>query len=304
MQESSETTNQLIEEDNHERADSYDFLPSTPEIAKQGAIDLAGVLKKADSKTKDAILSLPRLWGCFAGVTPEIALQDHDLNGMSTEVLSKIQSLVNTTSEGIIMATLQIPEYGNKKHLEVINLRSAKRVIDQYSQYFPPEARGNTKDWLLNNYAAWVDGSELINQVRYGLLSGFPIDAILDMQEYTSGRYKVLSGDLILPEEKLVFMRYDSTRAGENEKVEYSSIVEKAMSKITKLINVGQYDKSKQVTEKEKIKFFRVNNPHSQLYNFSYYGFNSSRDKNYISSLDSLYQDSGIMAVMELEKAA
>ncbi|MFH1394911.1 MAG: hypothetical protein ABIH09_02005 [Candidatus Omnitrophota bacterium] len=65
---------------------------------------------------------------------------------------------------------------------QIINIKAANKVMKEHPGYFPEEARINTKTWLKNNLYEWdyAEGKEPTRKqnVRYGLLSGFCLNAV------------------------------------------------------------------------------------------------------------------------------
>src|SRR5205807_2420114 len=65
----------------------------------------------------------------------------------------------------------------------LFNLRAVRLVATNYPAYFPTEVSTNTRAWLQQNWRMWADGNEE-NCIRYGLLSGFPLEAVERFAEH------------------------------------------------------------------------------------------------------------------------
>lgn len=165
-------------------------LPTTPDIAIDGVRLLKEIFDRLPSnKLKFAFVRDPAVLACLTGVTPErIAIfyeydgnESKDSGGLelSDSEINQLEGGVRDTTDKIVIhSSAQVSTHENG-YFSLINVAAAKYVIQNNPSYFPQEAQEDTRRWLTEHKDEWWGGNnpgnENIEDIRAGLLSGFPL---------------------------------------------------------------------------------------------------------------------------------
>ncbi|MBV9021101.1 MAG: hypothetical protein JOZ71_10345 [Ktedonobacteraceae bacterium] len=211
-------------------------LPTTREIAKKGVAEYVFLLKNLSAKAKSLFISsldiptlasqgIPRfvltmkgkaphqlpkytkrlsIQRCFVGISPEIAFESDDIAAFSREALEQtLQELEKYSQNFFIYHQKSIAP--DQERYSLFNLLAVRQVARNYPAYFPhSKILTHPKDWLQNNWKVWADG-EGRNCIRYGLLSGFPLDSAVKFSLYKRIRQKLQEGQPITQEEQELY---------------------------------------------------------------------------------------------------
>ena len=151
---------------------------TTPAIAAQGAKDYTRVLRESAS-AKALFLSgyapgkpirIVDVQRCFVGVSAEMVFEERDIATNPRHLFDETAAYFNEQLPDFLFYHAPYDCY----HL--FNLRAVRLVAVHYPAYFPAEANTDTRAWLEHNWRTWTDGTNE-NCIRYGLLSGFPLEA-------------------------------------------------------------------------------------------------------------------------------
>jgi hypothetical protein len=195
-----------------EPAEALYKLPATREIAEKGVAEYISLLNTLSPKAKSIFLSSvdmrplaaqgipffvmfmeqmashPRPWyrysnglhvqGCFVGISPEIRFEYHDIAAYSREAFEALSRELNEYSQNFFLYHRKSENTFHEMY-HLFNLPAVRHVAANYPACFPyPEIRTQTKEWLQDNGKFWADGRGM-NCIRYGLLSGFPLDSAI-----------------------------------------------------------------------------------------------------------------------------
>jgi hypothetical protein len=198
-----------------ESANALYKLPTTREIAEKGVAEYVSLLSTLSPKARFVLISsvdirplaaqgVPffvtiaghrppdksptysnglHVQRCFVGISPEIRFEYHDIAAYSREAFEALLRQLNEYSQNFF---LYHKESQNPLHemYHLFNLSAVRHVAANYPACFPsPEMLTHTKEWLQNNGKFWADGGG-INCIRYGLLSGFPLDSAIKFSLY------------------------------------------------------------------------------------------------------------------------
>jgi hypothetical protein len=158
---------------------SPEELPTTPEIAKHGVKLYESIIDALpDKNLKNKIVKDVNVRECFTGVSPEIGAHSGSIfAGLKSEEIDLFEKVLNSLTQDFMLMY-----HKEKNSFSFINVLAAKRVVQLHKSYFPNEAHANLKEWLLNQPSEWVDSQNPHANIRYGLLSGFPLDAVTKFQ--------------------------------------------------------------------------------------------------------------------------
>jgi hypothetical protein len=149
-------------------------LPTDIDIAKQGVKCFQATVDRLPLKAKGIFLNSLDIQNCFIGTNPETR---GDLDQFSAAQLSELSNILSQTAPDMLL----LPHYDGDmvKSASLLNLKAVRRVIENYPEYFPEEAKTDIKSWLKENENEWFGGSQDIVEIRYGLLSGYPLTSVL-----------------------------------------------------------------------------------------------------------------------------
>ncbi|HEU5380264.1 MAG TPA: hypothetical protein VFV38_32980 [Ktedonobacteraceae bacterium] len=123
---------------------------------------------------------------CFFGLSAEIVFEERDIAANPRNLFEETASYINEYLEDFIF----FHDPSDRYHL--FNLQAVRQVAINYPEYFPIEVTGNPRPWLEQNWNLWEDGKRE-NCIRYGLLSGFPLEAVLNFSEHKERKQQVSS---------------------------------------------------------------------------------------------------------------
>jgi hypothetical protein len=162
------------------------YLHSTTRaIAAQGANDYTRVLRESTSARTlflsgykvgkpIRILDVQR---CFVGISAEIVFEERDIATNPRHLFDETVSYVNEQLTNFFFYHSPSDRY----HL--FNLQAVRLIATNYPIYFPAEVSTDTNIWLQQNWHMWADGKDE-NCIRYGLLSGFPLEAVVQFAQH------------------------------------------------------------------------------------------------------------------------
>jgi hypothetical protein len=150
-------------------------LPTNPEIIKDGLSSYLRVLNRLPADLQIALQEDTQIQGCFVGVTPEVG-SENDISFFEGPNKTRFEEIKRIFAE-------EAPEMviiGSGKSL--INLKAAAQVMANFPEYFPQVAKDNLENWLKLDITQWSTYSEKpddIREIRWGLLSGYPLESVL-----------------------------------------------------------------------------------------------------------------------------
>jgi hypothetical protein len=164
------------------------ILPTTREIAKLGASEFSEFFKKLSPQSQEKLMTNVAIRRCFTGVSPEVRFEQPSRNSFAeehTEYYERARDSYAQTRLALIEANKLLPadyimmyfpaqEEKENEMFIMLNIRAVQRVMTIHPDHFPLEVKAHPKEWLQSNFKEWWDG----NNMRYGLISGFPPEAI------------------------------------------------------------------------------------------------------------------------------
>lgn len=163
-------------------------LPTSKEIAEKGQAEFSLLLKQfpknarqlfiGSASTRPYYTKFLDVRRCVAGISPEIAFETYIIEVFPREAFTEAEQIINTQAEHFFFYHKKITQQYNWEKYSLFNLLAVRQVAKNYPEYFPAEVVTDTRNWLQNNWKIWADGRGK-NCIRYGLLSGFPLDAAL-----------------------------------------------------------------------------------------------------------------------------
>lgn len=202
-------------------------LPTTPEIASYGTKAFQEVLNHLPEHISKYFTD-GEIIRCFCGVLPENGGESGSiLTGRPLEEIKKIKDVLKKYSPHIV-----IVEHSSIPHKDkasgvpksILNLLAAEKVIRQNADFFPPEALQDPQTWLVTHPEQWWDirvwsegetPERLVIEKRYGLLSGFPSEAVENYRKWKAV-YKMPDRSLMNPEDFKLFSDYADKRLGDS----------------------------------------------------------------------------------------
>jgi hypothetical protein len=211
-------------------------LPTTREIAKEGMAEYVFLLNTLSPKAKSPLIShvdiqtlawqgiplfatimqhkapqqRPRYSNilptqrCFVGISPEIAFEPHDIAAFSKEAMEETLQEIGKYSQNFFIYHKESTSTNQEKY-HLFNLPAVRHIATHYPVYFPhSKILTDTKNWLQSNWELWADGRGM-NCIRYGLLSGFPLDAAIKFSLYKRIRQKLEESQPITDEEQELY---------------------------------------------------------------------------------------------------
>lgn len=149
-------------------------LPTNMEVAQKGAENFEKVVQRFPDRLKLIFLNSIQIQGCFVGVTPEVGSEEETpLNNLGTAQMLELVKILSQEAPEI--------EIANGGQI-LINVEAARRVIGNYPEYFPEGVVCSLRSWLVVNKNEWCYYSldrEDQREVRWGLLSGYPLTSVL-----------------------------------------------------------------------------------------------------------------------------
>lgn len=184
----------------YQESDPFYKPPTHSEIAEKGCAEFASLLSQfsrnarqlfiGSATTKPHYIKFMDVWRCAVGVSPEIAFEDYILAAFPQEAFEEAAQIINTQARYFFFYRRErAPQF-----YHLFNLLAVRQVALNYPEYFPLEVATDTKAWLERNWQLWADGNGT-NCIRYGLLSGFPLEAAqaFSASKATDGKHPVRS---------------------------------------------------------------------------------------------------------------
>lgn len=161
---------------------------STRAIADQGANDYTCALRESTSAralflsgyeaaTPQKPIRILDVQRCFVGISAEIVFEEMDIVTNPRYLFDETASYVNEQLTNFFFYHSPSDRY----HL--FNLQAVRLIATHYPTYFPAEVNTDTATWLQQNWHMWADGKNE-NCIRYGLLSGFPLEAVVRFAQH------------------------------------------------------------------------------------------------------------------------
>jgi hypothetical protein len=176
---------------------SVDIRP----LAAQGIpffVTIAGHRPPGVSPTYSNFLHVKR---CFVGISPEKRFEYQDIPAYSREAFEALSRELEQHSQNFF---LYHKESENPLHemYHLFNLSAVRHVAANYPDCLGyPKLLAHTKEWLQNNWKFWADGRGM-NCIRYGLLSGFPLDSAIKFSLHARIDEKLETGQPLTDEEQ------------------------------------------------------------------------------------------------------
>jgi hypothetical protein len=260
---------------------SPEELPTTLEIAKQGTeLYESLIYSLSDKKLKNKIVRDLNVRECFTGVSPEIEAHSGSIfDELKPDEIEIFEKKLSSLTQDFMLI-----HHKEKDSFSFINLLAAKRVIQFHSSYFPNEAHVNLKEWLLNSPNEWIDSYNADANIRFGLLSGFPLDSVTKFQicEESPDIGDVMRHPDILEEEYDFLLNF-------NIELVYGRILEND-SRIPKVRYL--FHKYLPVLE-DKIIDIQLSRRIMDNHHIQFIAY-SKRDEEYAKEIDKMYDQSGI----------
>lgn len=160
---------------------------TTSAIATKGAADYARALRESGSAKELFVSSYAPgksvrtfdVQRCFVGVSAEMVFEERDMAANPRRLFDETLCYVNEQ----LVDFLFFHSPSGRYHL--FNLRAVRQVATNHPAYFPAEVIADTRNWLAQNWPMWRDGID-DNCIRYGLLSGFPLEAAIQFARQKS----------------------------------------------------------------------------------------------------------------------
>ncbi|GAC1369711.1 MAG: hypothetical protein NVS2B12_14190 [Ktedonobacteraceae bacterium] len=162
------------------------YLHSTTHaIAVQGASDYTRALRESTSArtlflsgyTVGKPIRILDVQRCFVGISAEIVFEERDIATNPRHLFDETASYVNKQLTNFFFYHSPSDRY----HL--FNLQAVRLIAIHYPTYFPTKVSTDTHIWLQQNWPMWADGKDE-NCIRYGLLSGFPLEAVVRFAQH------------------------------------------------------------------------------------------------------------------------
>lgn len=138
------------------------------------------------------------LLGVYCGVFPEVGGRSGSLLTRRSLALEQTAILIEAINSNGWAKVIMHAHLG----YSVVNLKAVARVIRDNQEYFPQEALSDPVSWLSDNSPQWFLGAMTdIKEIRYGLLSGFPLNACIKEGAYNQVRRRLINN--VLPGETM-----------------------------------------------------------------------------------------------------
>lgn len=174
-------------------------LPTDEKLANEGIIEFEKMIASLPKELGEKVRNDEDLFKTYCGIFPE-------RGGLSGSLLNR--STITPEQTAILIEAInsngwaRVIRHAHRGH-SIVNLKAATRVIRNNSVYFPEEALLDPVAWLISNPSQWYGWyagvTQHILEIRYGLLSGFPLNACLKESEYHQVRKRLM--DSMLPGE-------------------------------------------------------------------------------------------------------
>ena len=174
-------------------------LPTDEKLASEGIVEFEKMIASLPQDLGEKVRNDEDLFKAYCGIFPE-------LGGLSGCLLNR--STITPEQAAILIEAInsngwaKVIRHAHRGH-SIVNLKAATRVIRSNPAYFPEEALLDPAVWLISNPSQWygwyAGAMQYILEIRYGLLSGYPLNACLKEFEYYQVRKRLM--DSMLPGE-------------------------------------------------------------------------------------------------------
>lgn len=166
-----------------------DPLSPTIELAKKGLAIVQDLRTHLPEQLRGKqFATAPATLRCFVGTSSLVTLDAqprdttktiNDMN-LTTQNIQQIQDALGDSEDFLVLTYTP-----NKavKQVSLVNIPAFKRLTMLHPAIFPPEAQTESKKWLTDHMKTWIHQGNRESTIQYGLLSGFPIQAVLAYQD-------------------------------------------------------------------------------------------------------------------------
>ena len=253
----------------------YHLLPTTDAIARQGAKEYQAVITSLKVRElKKLFTTDPATARCFIGTEPVSSFNFQTYYFDST--IESMRELEKSFPGNIKM--LSILESDKSKSIHgyyLCNLTAVEIVMSNYPQYFPIGYSASEYLTTFKRYKYNNRGSDQI--IENGLLSGFPLQSVLDFIKYSQITEKIDTSLISTTRDTDFFYGYFQKERSEIEKNKMRKILEQTFSLSED--EITHYLKRRTQTAPQRIQ--------------SFISFHESDDK-YIADIDQIYLGSGV----------
>jgi len=159
-------------------------LSTNSDAAREGCTEFAVFLNRfsqsarglflGSAATKPHYIKFIDVRRCVAGISAEIVFESYMLAAFPQEAFVEAAQIIHTQARHFLFYRREKPP----QFYHLFNLLAVRQVALNYPEYFPGGVVTDTRAWLQHNWQLWADGNG-DNCIRYGLLSGFPLEAVL-----------------------------------------------------------------------------------------------------------------------------
>lgn len=259
-------------------------LPVTLAEAKAGVQDFYVIANSLPAQFQQKFVNSHDLLRGFIGLTPEVGIfhtptTPHDL----------YPQVVIQTSREVTDNILFVPHYfsdGSYRKTSLINRQAVKTVMNNYPQFFEGRAIEDVDTWIAEHAYQWlgdtVESDEVghICCVRHGVLSGFPVDSVLQFKPYADAGGK-LDVRLLTPEEEKYFYDFRFGRILRN--TENATALRQLLERMSPKRPLSE-DEIQILTKSRIMPSFALG---------GFIGFDYENDKKYINRAEDIYIRSG-----------
>lgn len=261
-----------------------DYLPTTPEIAKKGVSDLAtffeNVLTLEEPNLYIDLINESSIKNCFLGISPEARGSIYpEWYKNYADLLPDIDQMLIHSSDGNIQLINTAPE-----KYSIVNLTAIRRVMEYNPQYFSKDMQDDVLKTLQENLPLWEIPKSYEDEIRYGLLSGFPTQSA---EKYAYMSY--IRGEL---QNKLTDDEWDYFDDYYSGAIERTDEVYQHLAELI-------HKRLGNISVEEINEFLDVNRASSEKLEMGYVGGQGEEDAEYIKRLEEIYDESGVEDVMK-----
>ena len=171
-------------------------LPTDEKLANEGIMEFKKMIASLPEELAKKVRNNEDLFEVYCGIFPERGGWSGSLLNNPPLPLEQVVILIEAINSNGWARVIRHAHRG----YSIVNLKAAARVIRSNPDYFPQEASLDPISWLINNPTQWYPGvSGSIEEVRYGLLSGYPLNACLKDVKYYQVRKRLFNS--VLPGE-------------------------------------------------------------------------------------------------------
>lgn len=251
-------------------------LPTTPEIAKQGAEDFKKFLNGIQNEElRHTVLVDPHITGLFAGVNPEYGLSGGLFQFLSDDEIKSLNNVIKNIGGNDYLLLVRKKE--NDRKISLFNLKAVERVMSHHKDIFPFD--GNPKDILQKRFHQWSDNWD---HIRTGLLSGYPIEDVQYFSVYNDIRF-TLRENLVDDDLEFFYEYRNKDGKTQDDRVRMASLIYKNFEHI----------------EGDHIEHFLNQKGYKYKPMEGFVGFHKEKDEAWVQALDVIYDQSGIEDIVK-----